>query len=68
MVQHASPTLPYSGLGFDLGPVAAWAEALTVRFASTTQAATGHGALATEPPTAWGYALLVGLSREIRGR
>jgi len=62
-----SSATPFAGLGFDLAPVRAVALRMTVHRGGPPQR------LARLTPVApvsgrWGYALLLSLSREIRGR
>lgn len=69
MAHPASPCGPFAGLGHDLAPVAMRARAQAASYAGRARPAppgTAPGPWPA-PRAAWGYALLLGLSREIRG-
>ena len=59
--------LPFSGLGVDLTPVLARGRLIEARWKGRSPEAPRSWTPATAPPRAHGYALLLGLSREIRG-
>lgn len=67
MTHPASPHQPFCGLGFDLACVADRAKRLTARY-PRRKPPLPERRVPHLPPKSWGYSLLLGLGREIRGR
>jgi len=67
MLAMIASVTPFAGLGFDLAPVRAVALRMTVHRGGPPQRS-ARQAPAAPAPGRWGYALLLSLSREIRGR